>query len=46
MDGIEYTEWIEALNRSMENASEDGEDGISSDRGNKAFSMHVGRLLE
>ena len=47
MDGIEYTEnWIGALNSSMENASEDGEDGISSDRGNKAFSMHVGRLLE
>ena len=47
MDGIEYTEnWIKALNSSMENASEDGEDGISSDRGNKAFSMHVSRLLE
>ena len=47
MDGIEYTEnWIGALNSSMENASEDGEDGISSDRGNKAFSMHVSRLLE
>ena len=47
MDGVEFTEtWIEALNRSMENAAEDGEDGISSDRGNKAFSLHVSRLLE
>lgn len=47
MDGSEYTKkWIRALVSSMENASEDGEDGISSDKGNKAFGMHVERLSE
>ena len=47
MDGLEYTKnWIRSLTNSMENASEDGEDGISSDRGNRAFSLHVARLSE
>ena len=47
LDGPEYTEnWIHALNSSMEHASEDGEDGISSDRGNRAFGLHVARLSE
>ena len=47
MDGKEYVkDWIEALISSMEHASEDGENGISSDRGNKAFRSHVSRLSE
>ena len=47
MDGNKYVEnWIAALISSMENASEDGKDGISSDRGNRAFSLHVERLSE
>ena len=47
MDGEEFTgEWINSLKKSMENASDDGEDGISNDRGNKAFGAHVDRLGE
>ena len=47
IDGNEYVkDWIGALVSSMEHASEDDEDGISSDRGNKAFSLHVNRLSE
>ena len=47
MDGKEYVEnWIAALMSSMERASEDGEDGISSDRGNRAFGLHVSRLSD
>lgn len=47
MDGKDYAEgWIRSLIQAMENASEDGEDGISSDRGNKAFMAHVDRLSE
>ena len=47
MDGKEYVEnWIAALISSMERASEDGEDGISSDRGNRAFGLHVSRLSD
>lgn len=47
MDGRDYAEgWIRSLIQAMENASEDGEDGISSDRGNKAFLAHVDRLSQ
>lgn len=45
MDGKEYvTAWIDIMKQAMNNAGEDGEDGISSDRGNKAFLGHIHRL--
>lgn len=40
------TSWIQAMKDAMANASEDGEDGISSDRGNKAFLEHINHLEE
>ena len=47
MDGRAYaTSWIKILQDSMNRSEEDGEDGISSDRGNKAFTAHVERLTE
>lgn len=47
MDGKHYyNAWIDTLKKAMTNASEDGEDSISSDKGNKAFLGHIQRLEE
>jgi hypothetical protein len=47
MDGRGYaTRWISILQDSMKRSEADGEDGISSDRGNEAFNTHVERLNE
>lgn len=45
LDGKGYVSvWFDALKNAMKNAGDDGEEGISSDRGNKAFARHVKRL--
>lgn len=47
MDGKSYVvNWIEIIKTAMNNSGDDGEDGISSGRGNKAFLGHVNRLEE
>ena len=45
MDGADYvTDWFLALEESMRDTDSDVENAISSDRGNKAFLEHMGRL--
>lgn len=45
MDGKSYVySWIKMLEDSINRQDEAGEDGISSDRGNKTFAAHIERL--